>query len=55
VALLDGTSARLERAKAYAALGDVLGDATASRTALALAERCGADGLAAGLRSRLGS
>ena len=37
VALLDGTSARLERAKAHAALGD-------TATALELAERCGADG-----------
>ena len=46
VALLDGTSARLERAKAHAALGNVA-------TALDLAERCGADGLAARLRSRV--
>jgi hypothetical protein len=53
VALLDGTSARLERAKAHAALGDVLGDAAEWRTALELAERCEADGLAARLRSRL--
>jgi tetratricopeptide (TPR) repeat protein len=53
VALLDGTSARLERAKAHAALGDALADASAWRTALQLAERCGADGLAARLRSRL--
>ena len=37
VALLDGTSARLERAKAHAALGT-------PRRALELAERCGADG-----------
>jgi hypothetical protein len=44
VALLEETSARLERAKAHAALGD-------RRTALELAERCGADGLAARLRS----
>ena len=43
VALLDGTSARLERAKAHAALGDVA-------TALALAEQCGAEGLAARFR-----
>jgi hypothetical protein len=55
VALLDGTSARLERAKAHAALGDALADASAWRTALELAERCGADGLAARLRSRLAS
>ena len=54
VALLDGTSARLERAKAYAALGDALESADAWRTALELAERCAADGLAARLRSRLG-
>jgi DNA-binding SARP family transcriptional activator len=53
VALLDGTSARLERAKAHAALGDLLQDAASWRTALALAERCDADGLAARLRSRL--
>jgi hypothetical protein len=46
VTLLDQTSARLERAKAHAAAGNV------SR-ALELAERCGADGLAASLRSRL--
>ena len=46
VVLLDGTSARLERAKAHAALGNVA-------TALELAERCGADGLAERLRSRL--
>ena len=46
VALLDGTSARLERAKAHAALGD-------AATALDLAERCGASGLAARLRSRV--
>jgi len=38
VALLDPTSARLERAKAHAALGN-------HETALALARRCGADGL----------
>jgi len=38
VALLDQTSARLERAKAHAALGN-------SETALALARRCGAGGL----------
>ncbi len=44
VALLDATSARLERAKAHAALGE-------TRVALELAERCGADGLAARLRS----
>ncbi len=44
--LLDGTSARLERAKAHAAAGD-------AHTALELAERCGADALAARLRSRL--
>ncbi|WP_028064377.1 ATP-binding protein [Solirubrobacter soli] len=42
VTLLDGTSARLERAKAHAALGD-------AATALALARECGADGLAASL------
>jgi tetratricopeptide (TPR) repeat protein len=53
VALLDATSARLERAKAYAALGDTLRDEAAWRTALALAERCDADGLAQRLRSRL--
>ncbi|WP_028059466.1 ATP-binding protein [Candidatus Solirubrobacter pratensis] len=53
VALLDGTSARLERAKAHAALGDVLGDAASWRTALELAERCGADGLAARMRALL--
>ena len=46
VVLLDGTSARLERAKAHASLGQV-------PTALELAERCGADGLAVRLRSRL--
>ena len=46
VARLDGTSARLERAKAHAALGD-------TATALELAERCGASGLAARLRSRV--
>jgi tetratricopeptide (TPR) repeat protein len=54
VTLLDGTSARLERAKAHAALGDALSDARAWRTALELAERCAADGLASLLRSRLG-
>jgi tetratricopeptide (TPR) repeat protein len=53
VVLLDGTSARLERAKAHAALGDALSDAGSWRTALELAERCGAGGLAARLRSRL--
>jgi hypothetical protein len=46
VALLDATSARLERAKAHATCGHVA-------TALELAERCGADGLAARLRSRV--
>ena len=46
VALLDGTSARLERAKAHAALGN-------TAAALELAVRCGADGLAARLRSRV--
>ena len=46
VTLLDGTSARLERAKAHAAAGHV-------QTALELAEACGADALAARLRSRL--
>ena len=44
VALLEETSARLERAKAHAALGD-------RRVALDLAQQCGADGLAARLRS----
>jgi hypothetical protein len=53
VALLDGTSARLERAEAHAALGDALQDAASWRTALELAERCGADGLASRLRSLL--
>jgi hypothetical protein len=42
VTLLDATSARLERAKAHAALGDAV-------TALALARQCGADGLARSL------
>jgi hypothetical protein len=51
VALLDGTSARLERAKAHAALGD----SRSWRTACDLAERCGADGLAQRMRSLLGS
>jgi hypothetical protein len=41
----------LERAKAHAALGDLAGDAAARRAALALAEECGADGLASRLRS----
>ena len=50
VALLDGTSAKLERAKAHAALGDAQNDIRAWRTARELAERCGADGLAARLR-----
>jgi hypothetical protein len=54
VALLDGTSARLERAKAHAALGDALADERAWRAALELAERCAAEGLASRLRSRLG-
>ena len=44
--LLDGTSARLERAKAHAALGNV-------DIALALAVECHADGLAASLRRGL--
>jgi hypothetical protein len=44
VALLDPTSARLERAKAHAALGNV-------ETALALARECGADGLVRALTS----
>ena len=44
VALLAPTSARLERAKAHAALG-------AHETALALARACGADGLASSLVS----
>ncbi len=43
VALLDATSARLERAKAHAALGNV-------ETALTLARECGADGLIRALR-----
>ena len=42
VALLDGTSARLERAKAHAALGN-------HELALELARQCGADGLARAL------
>jgi hypothetical protein len=45
VALLDRTSARLERAKAHAALGNV-------STALALARECGADGLVRSLDGR---
>jgi DNA-binding SARP family transcriptional activator len=53
VALLDGTSARLERAKAHAALAFALGDAddgpAVRATALELARACGADGLAARL------
>jgi tetratricopeptide (TPR) repeat protein len=53
VELLDGTSARLERAKAHAALGDATNDVRAWRTARELAERCAADGLAARLRSLL--
>ena len=43
-ALLQETSARLERAKTHAALGE-------RRVALDLAQQCGADGLAARLRS----
>ena len=52
---LDGTSAKLERAKAHAALGDAQNDIRAWRTARELAERCGADALAARLRSLLPS
>jgi hypothetical protein len=44
VALLEPTSARLERAKAHAALGE-------RRVPLELDQQCGADGLAARLRS----
>jgi tetratricopeptide (TPR) repeat protein len=55
VAFLDGTSAKLERAKAHAALGDALNDIRSWRTARELAERCGAGGLAARLRSLLPS
>jgi tetratricopeptide (TPR) repeat protein len=53
LAFLDGTSARLERAKAHAALGDAQQDIRSWRTALELAERCGADALAGRLRSLL--
>jgi len=55
VALLDGTSARLERAKAHAALGDVTNLIGPWRTARILAEECGADVLAARLRRLLPS
>lgn len=55
VALLDGTSARLERAKAHAALAAAAGDPgeaeRARATALELARACGAAGLAARLSS----
>jgi DNA-binding SARP family transcriptional activator len=51
-ALLDGTSARLERAKAHAALAAVATGSeadTARATARELARRCGAEGLVAAL------
>jgi tetratricopeptide (TPR) repeat protein len=53
VALLDGTSARLERAKAHAAVGDAQTDISAWRAAHGLAEQCGADALAERLRALL--
>jgi DNA-binding NarL/FixJ family response regulator len=52
VAVLDGSLARLELARALAALGEHAGDQDLLRRALAIADACGATVLAARLRAR---